>query len=159
MKQATHGFTMVELIVVMVLIGILSAVAIPRLTGANMAGPAFRNELVAALRFAQKTAVSHRRVVCASLTPVNAATTITLSISQTAGTYNCGTSLALAEGSTSYTSRDPDFLASGNLVGTLYFQPTGTITADGAGTTIVSGTITVTGQTGIAVEGATGYVE
>jgi MSHA pilin protein MshC len=143
---------MVELITVMVVLGIISAIAIPRLMGNDMAGPAFRAELVSALRYAQKTAVSHRRLVCAVVT----ANAVTLTIASQGNSVACNTSLALPDGSTSYSSKDSAVTASAT---TLYFQPAGTITSDGAGSTITSGAITVTGLTSIAVQGATGYVE
>lgn len=152
MKQQVRGYTMVELITVMVVLGIVSAVALPRLMGNSMAGPAFRDELVSALRYAQKTAVSHRRLVCATV----AANAVTLSIASASGSNVCNTPLPLPDGSTSYTSKDSAITATSS---TLFFQAAGTITSDGAGAATTSGSIAVTGQTAIAIQGATGYVE
>ena len=152
MKRRGHGYTMVELITVMVVLGIISAIAIPRLMGNDMAGPAFRAELVSALRYAQKTAVSHRRLVCAAVT----ANAVTLTIASQGNSSACNTALTLPDGSASYSSKDSAVTASAT---TLYFQPAGTITRDGAGATTTSGAITVTELTSIAVQGATGYVE
>jgi MSHA pilin protein MshC len=138
----------------MVVLGIISAVAIPRIMGNDMAGPAFRAELVSALRYAQKTAVSHRRLVCATLT----ANSISLAIASAGNSSACTPALALPDGSASYTSSDSSVTA-GATINPLYFQPSGTITSDGAGATAVSTTITITGLAPIAVQGATGYVE
>lgn len=143
---------MVELIVVMVVLGIISAIAIPRLMGNDMAGPAFRAEIVSALRYAQKTAVSHRRLVCATVT----SGAVTLSIASASGVVACNTALSLPDGSASYSSKDSAVTATAT---TLYFQPAGTITSDGAGTTTTAGAIAITGLTSIAIQGATGYVE
>lgn len=151
---ARQGYTMVELITVMVVLGIISAVAIPKLLGNDMAGPAFRAELVSALRYAQKTAVSHRRLVCAAVNGL----TVTLTIASAPGAAACDTALVLPDGSNSYTSKDSAVSAAAPA-NPLYFRPEGTITSDGAGTTTVAGSVTVTNLTSIAIQGATGYVE
>ena len=151
------GFTLVELITVMIVLGILSAVALPRIMD-NRAfiGAAFHADVVSALRYAQKSAVSHRRLVCATLT----ATTVTLSMAALNPASTCGTALPSPDG-TPYQSKDGSAQASGYPAGgLLYFQPAGTITSDGAGATIYSGNIAITGRsTPIKIEGATGYVE
>lgn len=152
MRRHGLGYTVVELITVMVVLGIISAIALPRLMGNDMAGPAFRAELVSALRYAQKTAVSHRRLVCATVT----ASAVSLSIAAQNGSTACDTALSLPDGSGSYASKDSAVTATAV---TLYFQPAGTITSDGAGATTASGSITVTGLTSIAYQGATGYVQ
>jgi MSHA pilin protein MshC len=156
--MARHGgFTLPELITVMVVIGILSAVALPRMMDNRvLTSSVFRADVVSALRFAQKSAVSHRRLVCAMLTP----TTITLSIANANPAVACNTALSAPDGSP-YKSKDASIQASGYPAGgILYFQTMGTITSDGAGTTVFSGNIAVTGQTAVVrVDGATGYVE
>ncbi len=154
--MAKHGgFTLVELIVVMIVLGILSAVALPRMMNNQaLAGGAFHADVVSALRYAQKSAVSHRRLVCAALT----ATTVTLSIAALNPATACGAALSSPDG-TLYQSKDGSVRASG-YPAMLYFQPAGTITSDGAGATLYSGAIAITGQgTPVTIVGATGYVE
>jgi MSHA pilin protein MshC len=54
-----QGFTLIELIVVMVVMAILVAVAAPRFFTSNaFEGPAFAHELASAARYAQKVAVT-----------------------------------------------------------------------------------------------------
>lgn len=70
----THrGFTMVELIVVIVVMAILGAVAIPRLMDHRaLQEMGFQDQLQAMMRHARKVAVSQQRTVCVSLVTVPA---------------------------------------------------------------------------------------
>jgi MSHA pilin protein MshC len=65
---------MVELILVMVIAGVLAAVAVPRMVGRNSFDTrGFADQLAATVRFAQKLAIAQRRDVSVHLT-ANAAT-------------------------------------------------------------------------------------
>src|ERR1035437_7525698 len=75
-RKTSSGFTMIELVMVMVIIGILAVVAIARMDTSGYRALEFHDKTVAALRYAQKTATSHRRLVCVAFT----ASTVTLTI-------------------------------------------------------------------------------
>jgi MSHA pilin protein MshC len=157
-RARASGFTMVELVVVMILIGVLAAIGIPRLLGdKNMEAAVFGDQVVSGLRRAQKIATGHRRVVCASVGPK--AVIVRLNACGSAGVALAGLD-------------DGDFATTDSVLtvttATLFFQPDGRITTDAAGTTAVAaGTIAVTGNLNgapttfrtIHVEGTTGYVE
>lgn len=157
--RADQGFTTLELIVVMVLLGILAVVALPRLIGDDaVAESAFHSDVVSALRYAQKTAVSHRRLVCAQLT----ANSVTLQVAASNPAAACGTALLPApDGAAAFasTSRTSLTLSAGALPATMFFQPDGRITSDLAGSALWSAAVTVADQPAITIAGATGYVK
>lgn len=154
-----QGFTLLELIVVMILIGIMAIVALPRLTGDSaFAEAAFHSDVVSALRFAQKTAVSHRRLVCAQLTE----NSVTLQVAASNPAAACGATLLPApDGAAAFasTARTSMALSAGTLPATMFFQPDGRISSDLAGTALWSAAITVADQPAITIAGATGYVK
>lgn len=154
-----RGFTLVELVIVLVLLGIVAIVALPRLSGSDAFSEAgFHSEVVSALRYAQKTAVSHRRLVCAQLT----STTVTLQIAASNPASACGATLLPApNGAAAFasTSRTSLALTAGSLPATLFFQPDGRITSNLAGSNLWTAGITVPNQQVITIAGATGYVK
>lgn len=134
---------MIELITIIIILGILAAVAIPKMTGLNdFRALEFHDQVVSALRHAQKTATSHRRQVCVVFT----ASTVTLTIAQTSGGA-CGPNL-LIPGSNSNTvqSSDTTNAVFSPVPANFNFQP------DGSGadrsTSVAGQSITIVGATG-----------
>jgi MSHA pilin protein MshC len=69
MNPSPRGFTVVEMTVVLVVMGILAAMALPRLTERrSLHERAFRDALQALLRDARRTAFTQQRDVCVQLT-------------------------------------------------------------------------------------------
>lgn len=154
-RSSERGFTLPELVAVLVLVGVLAAVAMPKLDAAlSLRNDGWHDEVVSALRLARASAVSHRRLVCASV----AGGSVTLTIAATNPATGCTAALPGPDGSSTYASSNVGS-ASVSPAGTLYFQPTGRVTSDAAGTLASSRTITISGSDTISVIGETGHVE
>jgi len=110
--------------------------------------------VLAALRHAQATAQSHRRLVCASV----ATDAVTLSIATANPATACASSLPGPDGHAAYARDSRGIGTSVSPAGVLYFQPNGRITSDGAGTTGTDRSIAVSGQDAIVVVAETGHV-
>lgn len=91
-RMGQQGFTLIELIMVIVMLGILAAFAAPRLFNpSDFDARGFHDEVQSYLRFAQKTAIAQRRTVCVAF----ASSSVTLTIASAASTTNCTTAATL----------------------------------------------------------------
>lgn len=156
-----RGFTMNELVMVLVIGGILAAYVVPRLaTFSGVRDGAWRDALASSMRMAQKFAVGHRRLVCATVTN----TTVSLRIASANPATACDTDLPGPDGSAVFArasnNQATTVVSAGNTpAGVLFFQPDGRVTVDGVGATAVDWTITPTAAAVISIFGETGHVE
>lgn len=153
---------MVELIIVMMLVGILAVFAFPKMQAAiSIQDDAWRDQLVAAVRHAQKTAVSHRRLVCLTVTTTAGANSVSLRIASanpTVAVGGCDSDLAGPDGTATFAS-SKSASTTVSPAGVIYCQPDGRVTSDVAGDTAVSRTITIAGAGNVVIHGDTGFVE
>lgn len=104
-----RGFTLIELIMVMVIVGILAVFVAPRFFDANIfKARGFSDQVQATLRYAQKIAIAQRRLVCVAVTaPTATSAMLVLTIASSNGVAACSAPLALpASGSNSIQSSD-----------------------------------------------------
>jgi len=152
-RSSYAGFSLVELVGVLILLGVMSAVFIPRWQGGSgFDERGFRDQVAAALRYAQKSAIAARRTVCASFT--TSPSVLSVRISSAYGAADCSTGSALI---------GPD---SQNLVLTAaapaaFASVPGSVVFDAAGRPGAAASITFAGLPGtldITVAAETGYV-
>ncbi len=86
-----NGFTLIELIMVLAILGVVAVFLAPKLNPRDFEARGFHDETLALLRYAQKTAIAQRRTVCVAFT----ATSATLSMTPAAASTDCSATIAL----------------------------------------------------------------
>jgi prepilin-type N-terminal cleavage/methylation domain-containing protein len=151
-----RGFTMVELVTTLLLLGILGAIALPRVGGIiGMSGSAWREQVGSALLQARTLSQGHRRLVCASV----ATGEVRLSMATTNPATTCNHTLNGLDNDARWAHDDQNLTITLTPSGTLYFQPDGRITSDGAGLTPVNVVIAISGESNVTLTGETGHVD
>ena len=144
------GFTVVELVVVLFIVGVMAAVAAPRFfVKQAYSDRGFYDQTLAIMRYAQKSAIALRRNVCGNI----ASPTINLTYASAAGSGSaCNTNLPSPVGGTSpFTITAPSGVTLSPTT-TITFTALGSVSSASATTTITVSSRTITVETG------TGYV-
>ncbi len=79
MRQS--GFTLIELVMVIVMLGVLAVFAAPRIfNSGDFYARGFHDETLGLLRYAQKAAIAQRRMVCATFDTASTPNTLILTM-------------------------------------------------------------------------------
>ena len=150
------GFTLVELVVTLVIVGILAAFVAPRFFGTHgFEERGFYDETLFALRFAQKAAIAQRRLVCVEFPDDK---TVRLRIASANPAAACDTNLSGPDGATPYTI-DATADTKYRNADVKFAAVPATVTFDPLGKPNAAATISVAGfASSIKVEAETGYV-
>lgn len=148
-KGLARGFTLIELIMVILILGVLAVFAAPRiLNSGDFYARGFHDETLALLRYAQKAAVAQRRAVCVTFDTTSTPNKVTLTMDTgTTADGVCDEQLAPLN-----TPRGGAGLAATPSPAPLMFTGLGSTNQTGALT------ITISNANPITVEAATGYV-
>jgi len=140
------GYSLMELVAVLVVTGVLAAVVLPRLWGAEFDDARFFDESTAALRYAQRSALTMQRTVCVALTGA----TITLTFDSTYGGVTCpGVNLPRPDGASPYVVT----AGGGGFIGA-----PASFRFDRAGAPNAAQTLVLSGGYQIVIEPVTGHV-
>lgn len=153
-RSRVGGFTLVELVIVLVLLGVLAVYAVPRVLNAgDFYARGFHDQTMAYLRYAQKTAIAQRRTVCVTL----GSNSLRLHIADTAGSNTCNTVLPGPGGEASLNGRSGVVFSSSTS--SFHFDALGQPVNPGTGALAASQTLQVANVSkSITIEAATGYV-
>jgi MSHA pilin protein MshC len=143
-RGASRGFTLLELVTVILILGILAAVTAASFNQKSIDQTWFREQVKSALRYAQKTAIAQRRLIYVS---VNASAPYQLSLCYDAG---CASPVGSLASGAPFVLTPPS-----GIILTASASP---ISFNGLGQPSAAATLAVNGSP-VTVAAETGYVQ
>ncbi len=166
-----RGFTLIELIMVMVMLGVLAMFAAPRIfSTSDVYARGFHDETLAYLRYAQKAAIAQRRMVCANFDVATTPNTLVLTMENPTPTavpvpnVGCNKNLAGPKGDTPAKVQAGSGTGYGDIktgnaaVTSLIFNGLGQPVNAARGALSASTSIEISNAAPIRIEANTGYV-
>ena len=152
-RHRSSGFTLIELVIVLVLLGVLGAVVIPRITEGSFRDAAFAEQIATAFRYAQRLAVATgcEVQVAVSSTP----STYSVARRSDGTDTSCGTVGAFT---TAIVNPAGGGAFAGTAVGGVTVSQGLSIVFDGQGLPSPNGGSVLLGNRSIVIEADTGYV-
>jgi MSHA pilin protein MshC len=176
--RCQRGFTLIELVTVIIIVGILAVVVAPRFADKTFDQRGFHDAVQAAIQHARRSAVASRRYECVKITKSTGIVEVTRDTNPpeavlTAGTVNCTQAISLpspGRGCATNQVCAPTGVALGGTVNgvtlagaldnaTLIFDPQGRLVTAPNTTASTAATITITGASDITVLPETGYTQ
>ena len=164
-----RGFTLIELIMVLVLAGILAVFIFPKFSSTALPERGFHDAVWSAVSHARRTAVASRRFTCVAVNPgtgnvATVAVTRIVADPDTLAAIDCTTAIAVALpapssncGATNVVCAPANVTLGGSA--SLVFDPLGRLVTAPKVVAGSAAAITVSGQPDITVQPETGYVQ
>jgi MSHA pilin protein MshC len=162
------GFTLLELVLVIALVGILAIFAYPRLVGREFHERGFRDQVLGTLQHARRLAVAARRYTCISVVP-GSGPSASVSVSRDAtapesvATVNCTVALPLPQPGAGCAASNqvcaPGGVSLSASVTGFAFDPLGRAVDSSKAVLTTTPTFTVSNQPAISVTPETGVAQ
>jgi len=164
-----QGFTLIELIMVMVLAGILAVVVLPKFNSTALPERGFHDAVWSTIAHARRMAVASRRYICVTVTggtgnSATVAVTRDATDPESVASVNCSSPLPLPAPDSSCAATHMVCAPRGVTLGgtaSLVFDPLGRLVNSGSPKTVAASAaaITISNQSDVTVQAETGYVQ